>query len=198
MDLKRLDVVAAALQTWRALHEDFRMAEAQHHQAHDDPRAVPADALMLGAGGVLPFAALATAALLGLDWRYGLPGGLFRHGLVAYGAVILSFLGGVRWGVALRHGDMPGRTGLLVVSVIPSLAAWVALVIPQPHDLALLIACFLAVAVADVTLVRRGHAPAWYAHSAPRPDGRGGAGADRRAGDAAAGLDVSASVGNKR
>ncbi|MHB2166851.1 DUF3429 domain-containing protein [Alsobacter sp. R-9] len=129
---------------------------------HDDPRSVPPDALLLGAGGVLPFAALATAALLGLDWRYGLPHDTFRQALVGYGAVILSFLGGVRWGVGLRPGH-PDRVRLLAVSVIPALAAWVALVLPRPHDLALLIACFLALAVADVSMVRRGHAPGWYA-----------------------------------
>lgn len=129
----------------------------------DDPRAIPSDALLLGAGGVLPFAALATAALLGLDWRYGLPGGLFRQALVGYGAVILSFLGGVRWGIGLRHGDAPGRTRFLVVSVIPAVLAWAALLMPRPHDISLLIACFLAVAVLDVAMVRGGHAPAWYA-----------------------------------
>lgn len=129
----------------------------------DDPRAIPSDALLLGAGGVLPFAALATAALLGLDWRYGLPGGLFRQALVGYGAVILSFLGGVRWGIGLRHGDAPGRTGFLVISVIPAILAWAALLLPRPHDIALLIACFLALAVLDVAMVRGGHAPAWYA-----------------------------------
>ncbi len=136
------------------------MSKASHA---DDPRAIPADALVLGAGGVLPFAALATAALLGLDWRYGLPNDTFRAALVGYGAVILSFLGGVRWGIGLRHGDAPGRTAFLVISVVPALAAWVALMLPRPHDLALLIASFLALAVIDVAMVRGGHAPAWYA-----------------------------------
>lgn len=137
-----------------------------HHSprdtAQDDPRAIPLSALLLGAAGVLPFAALAAAALLGLEWRYGFPPGMARTGLVAYGAVILSFLGGVRWGLALKHGA-EHQTGLLVVSVLPSLAAWLALMLPRPHDLTLLIACFLALAVADFAMVRRGHAPAWYA-----------------------------------
>ena len=76
--------------------------------------------------------------------------------------MILSFLGGVRWGLALKHGA-EHQTGLLVVSVLPSLAAWLALLLPRPHDLTLLIACYLALAVADFAMVRRGHAPAWYA-----------------------------------
>ena len=128
----------------------------------EDPRTIPLAALLLGAGGVLPFAALAVAALLGLEWRYGFAPGTARTGLIAYGAVILSFLGGVRWGIGLRHGD-EHQTGLLVVSVLPSLAAWLALMLPRPHDFTLLIACFLALAVADFAMVRRGHAPAWYA-----------------------------------
>jgi hypothetical protein len=127
-----------------------------------DPRAIPTVALLLGAGGVLPFALLATAALLGLEWKFGFAPGLARTGLVAYGAVVLSFLGGVRWGLALRH-DAEQQGGLLAVSVLPAGAAWLALMLPRPHDLSLLVACFLALAVADIAMVRRGQAPAWYA-----------------------------------
>ena len=137
-----------------------------HHHPHEappqDPRVIPPAALLLGAGGVIPFAALAVAALLGLEWRYGFPPGSARTGLIAYGAVILSFLGGVRWGIALKYGA-EHQTGLLVVSVLPSLAAWLALLMPRPHDFTLLIACYLALAVADFAMVRRGHAPHWYA-----------------------------------
>lgn len=136
--------------------------DPRSHADDQDPRAIPLAALLLGAGGVLPFAALATAALLGLEWRYGFAPGSARTGLIAYGAVILSFLGGVRWGLALKHGA-DHQAGLMVVSVLPSLAAWLALMLPRPHDLTLLVACFLALAVADFAMVRRGQAPAWYA-----------------------------------
>lgn len=139
------------------------MTSSPHHAGHhgNDPRAIPTHALLLGAGGIIPFAALAMAALLGLEWRFGFEPGLARHGLVAYGAAILSFLGGVRWGIGLRDHEAQGR--LLAVSVLPALAGWLALLLPRPHDLTLLIAAFLALAVADISMVRRGHAPAWYA-----------------------------------
>ncbi len=47
--------------------------------------------------------------------------------LLAYGATILSFLGAIHWGLALRDPTDP-PIAMLVWSVIPSLVAWAALV----------------------------------------------------------------------
>lgn len=44
------------------------------------------------------------------------------YGLVLYSAVILSFLGGIRWGRAL--GEDGARGIVLFLAVVPSLAAW--------------------------------------------------------------------------
>ena len=49
---------------------------------------------------------------------------------LAYGAVILSFLGGIRWGAALRGIGASQRRFDFAISVIPSLAGWAALLIP--------------------------------------------------------------------
>ncbi len=125
----------------------------------DEPARIPTGALLLGLGGVLPFAACA-AALVTLDdaaWQAEA-----AKALAAYGAVILSFLGGVRWGAAfaLPRAQLSPE---LVLAVIPSLLAWCALLLPgevQP-----LMALALGIAVFGVLDVReggRGAWPAWY------------------------------------
>merc|ERR1719458_1657107 len=52
---------------------------------------------------------------------------------LAYGAVILSFLGGVRWGklVSLPPPIQPASWNQFSWSVTPSLIAWPALLLPQ-------------------------------------------------------------------
>ncbi|CAG2241076.1 unnamed protein product [Mytilus edulis] len=55
---------------------------------------------------------------------------------MAYGATILSFLGGVRWGFSISEESVlrPGWISL-GVSVIPSLVAWGGLMMPHPLSL---------------------------------------------------------------
>ncbi len=126
-----------------------------------DDRAIPTPALLLGAAGLIPF--LLPALALHFDLSAISPWDrMIRGGLAAYAALIASFLGGVRWGVALRAGPEAGRTALFVVSVLPSLVAWIALALPRPHDLSLLIALFLGLAVMDVRLAARGDVPRWF------------------------------------
>jgi len=123
-------------------------------QAHH----VPPAAAWLGAAGLLPFAALALAILAGP----GQHAELAREGLAGYGAVILSFMGGCRWGFAAAGlGEGPGWAGL-GLSVIPALFAWPVLYLADPERLVLLAAGFALLLVADILLTRRGGAPAWW------------------------------------
>lgn len=131
--------------------------------AAEDAGRIPSSALLLGILGVIPFAALAVGAWLGIEERAGLVPGLSRAGLVGYGVVIASFLGGVRWGVGLNHPNAEHRASLFVMSVLAPLVAWGALFMPRPHDLVVLIGCFLVLGVSDVALATRGAAPRWYA-----------------------------------
>ena len=48
--------------------------------------------------------------------------------LSAYAAVIVSFLGGIYWGLAFRHSAPPAT--LFIWGVVPSLMAWVAVMMP--------------------------------------------------------------------
>lgn len=99
-------------------------------------RPLPQVLTALGYAGLLPFVACVLAiALLEGDAR-----AFAVRALVAYGAVILSFLGAVHWGLLLRQDTAaPAR---LAMGVIPSLAGWVALLLPDRYALALLVVAF--------------------------------------------------------
>ncbi len=87
----------------------------------------------LGYAGLLPFVLL--AALLWVV-RPDLQG-FVAIALVAYGAVIASFLGGIHWGIAAQMP--PGDAAFHYVwGVAPSLMAWVAVVMPAYAGLPLL------------------------------------------------------------
>jgi hypothetical protein len=84
-------------------------------------------ARQLGWAGVLPF--VGGALLLWLVPASQPQAHAFAAlALSGYAAVIISFLGGVHWGVALRQ-DAPDLR-LLAWGVTPSLLAWVALLMP--------------------------------------------------------------------
>ena len=112
------------------------------------PPAPSALALWLGRAGLLPFVlgAVATAAVSG-EWR-----NLVAAALIAYGALIVSFLGGMRWGLVMGSSEAgalsPGyQTRALWTGIVFSLAAWLALLMPPHAGLvvmgALLIGCYL-------------------------------------------------------
>ena len=122
---------------------------------------VPPSAAWLGGLGALPFIGLAVAA----PYLDSAPRMFVVHALVAYGATILSFLGGVHWGLAIGSqsgADHPEFRTRLIVSVIPSLAAWPALLAPETTGLLMLAAAVAAMLWVDVEATRLGHAPQWY------------------------------------
>ncbi len=122
---------------------------------------VPRDAGVLGFAGVIPFA-VGAGALHFTDSEVA----LFASRLLAvYGALILSFLGGILWGVTISRDD--GGAGSkptfwLAVSVLPSLFGWAALAIDPKTGMLLLAASFVAMYAVDAVNTRRGFMPAWY------------------------------------
>ena len=90
------------------------------------PAELPLSARRLGHAGLLPFVLGALLVwLVHDDVRLEV-----AFGLSAYGGLIASFLGGIHWGLAFREGEPPVRW--LAWGVVPSLVAWLALLMP-PH-----------------------------------------------------------------
>lgn len=113
----------------------------------------------LGLAGVIPFA----AGTFGV-WMFRHPfDGHALHAQMTYGAIILSFLGAVHWGLALRMPYGVPRL-MLVWGVVPSLVGWTALAFGPPLQHAIMMLGFLAAFLADRRVVLSGLAPAWYGH----------------------------------
>jgi len=111
-------------------------------------------ALGLGCGGLLPF--VAGAALMWL--AQGDAQTYAARALVAYAALILSFLGGIHWGLAMRQSPVPAQP--LLWGVVPSLAAWPAVLMPAQAGLVLLgLLLVLSCAVDHRAYPRLGVAP---------------------------------------
>jgi hypothetical protein len=114
-------------------------------------------AYTLGLSGLIPFIGLSALCLAGTGPVLGISP---RAALVVYGAVIASFLGGIRWGTALREPGPSWRD--LTLSVVPSLVAWACLALRAPLDLAGLGLLVLVWGLVDQDMPRRGLAPAWF------------------------------------
>ncbi|MBC7583962.1 DUF3429 domain-containing protein [Tardiphaga sp. vice352] len=123
--------------------------------------AVPSSAAWLGGLGAVPFIALAGAMpLLDGATRPGV-----AYALLAYGATILSFLGGIHWGLAISPAGSPDttrRAARMILSVTPSLVAWVALLVAGNTGLLLLAIAVAAMLAIDLRATRLGDAPPWY------------------------------------
>ncbi len=123
-----------------------------------DSQSIPKPALLLGLAGLLPFAATAILSWVGgtdLQARAG-------FALAAYGAVILSFLGGIKWGAVLYNQNDLQHWGPLGLSVAPSILAWFALLFSVPVALALLTAGLLGQFYLDRQSVNRNELPGWF------------------------------------
>lgn len=95
----------------------------------------------LGYAGLIPF--VLGSLLVWLVWPEAHP--YVTLGLSAYAAVIVSFLGGIHWGVAMHQASPP--PGLFIWGVVPSLPAWVAVMMPPSAGLVIhglmLIVCYV-------------------------------------------------------
>lgn len=142
------------------------------------PRTIPTPAFFLGLGGLLPFFLGALAACLpdatitiAGYFTSMVPGdslsaetlrALAIYSLGAYGAVILSFLGGVRWGNLLNQSEQLQQWGPLTLSVLPSLIAWPALLLPSFWMLLVLLVGFVMQYGLDRAAVTRNELPFWF------------------------------------
>ncbi len=97
---------------------------------HHHPSSTAADPLerwakALGYSGWLPVAALLAAALIDDSWQVWA-----TRVATIYVATIFCFLGGIQWGFALHSSHPHIRVRRLFVSILPSLWAMIALLLP--------------------------------------------------------------------
>lgn len=120
--------------------------------------------LLLGLGGLIPFVVLSLALVAGFTLPLFEDADSMRVALVGYGVAILSFLGGVRWGLAIKESEAgDGKADRdFIIAVIPALVAWFAWFQPAPADLWWLAAAHIALALLDYGLACRIIVPEWY------------------------------------
>lgn len=122
----------------------------------------PVMAQILGYAGALPF----TVGALFVAFDLTIAGFDPFRLLVGYGAVILSFLGGLQWGrvaaVGALQTDQPASLWL-VWSVVPSLLGWAALFMPPLAAVTVLSAGFVVALLIDLGRLGAGvaGAPRW-------------------------------------
>lgn len=114
----------------------------------------PAAVLFYGFAGLIPFFAPALFTLLMPEHRP-----LFTQALLWWAAIILSFLGGARWGAAVQAPDPDPR--LIGITMLPSIVAWAVLLVPAPlaPRVLMLVAAFGLVMAWDRS---SGGLPGWY------------------------------------
>ncbi|MCO4053471.1 MAG: DUF3429 domain-containing protein [Bosea sp.] len=129
--------------------------------ASASPPKVP---LLLGALGLLPFLGLSFGLAIGVTLPLFEDADSMRVGLVGYGVAILSFLGGVRWGLAIKESEEGGSKADrdFIISVIPALIGWFAWFQSSPADLWWLVAAHVALGLLDYGLACRIIVPEWY------------------------------------
>lgn len=119
---------------------------------------LPFPLLWLGLGGLVPFVACTALALGGGPFA-----GLAEDALLAYGAVILAFLGAVHWGLALAAPqDEAAARARLTLGVLPALIGWAALVSPNWIGFGILVAGFAGTWTAEEAACRAGRLGARY------------------------------------
>lgn len=127
--------------------------------ANENAIALPRTVAWLGYGGLIPFLALTPASLL--DQHHG---ALWSDALYAYGAIILSFIGALHWGLAMSQPELSERqrSAWFAWSVVPALIAWPAILFSPPLAAPLLVFGFIAHYLQDRRLARQARLPDWY------------------------------------
>lgn len=113
--------------------------------------------LALGYAGLIPF--VLGAALAWLLPPYSDEHVFALDGLARYAALIVSFLGGIHWGLGFRAA-VPSP-GPFAWGVVPSLLAWIAVLMPAYAGLALLGALLVVCYLVDRKAYRAHDAGRW-------------------------------------
>ena len=142
-------------------------------------RDVPKDALYLGLAGVVPYLATSLSTVyMAWDLNHSAAHGtgvffdtdsalaalaILEPLQIGYGAVIISFLGAIHWG--LEWASYGGRNDRqrYVVGVIAPAIAWPSILLPVEYALITQFLSFIFLYFQDAKATSRGTAPPWYA-----------------------------------
>jgi glutaredoxin-related protein len=101
---------------------------------------------IIGYCGLIPFLGLSIWYAMTEDVQQA---DFILSALVAYGAIILGFVGAIHWGRSLHEPHMVRSNLLQIITVIPTLIGWIALVLPATTGLSVLIAAFIVIYLFD-------------------------------------------------
>lgn len=113
-------------------------------------------AKLLGYAGLIPFVAFGTGSWIPLPYISDAV-----QPLIAYAAIILSFMGAIHWGLAMSRAHQQ-RSKYFIASVIPALTAWLALLLPDTPALIVLLCAFIALFTYDRAVKVSQALPDWY------------------------------------
>lgn len=164
---ERNDSGEGATSTLDGSGDNANKGEKKRYSRHDALNAaIPLAASVLGYAGALPF--ILATSIIWFD-----AGGLRETmllSIITFGAVILTFMGGVRWGLSMRSPNGPNFLQL-TVSIIPAAISWLTLMLAnripdypylQHAQLTILIISFALLLWSDILAARRGEPPRWY------------------------------------
>jgi hypothetical protein len=118
-------------------------------------------AWILSIAGAVPFVASAAWIMLGPVDQVALA----TQVLITYSAIILSFLGGIQWGLGVAVSEQAPQSAqsLFLLSIVPALLGWLMLFIATPSA-KVIVAIFLFgfVWVIDALLHLQKLIPAWF------------------------------------
>ena len=131
---------------------------------------LPILAVVLGVLGLLPFLGCTIGIII---FPRDVPVPNLVQAIIAYGAVILAFLGGVHWGFALEPAPGivgPGQAAVdrrrLALGVLPSLVGWAALLVPLVASsliaIVLLLLGYVGTTLVEAQAQRAGLMPVGY------------------------------------
>ena len=119
---------------------------------------VPRFAWILSLAGFIPFGAIAISIFF-LGASHPATATVTEYFQI-WSAIILSFLGGIRWGLAVAAEPYDQRS--LLIFVVPSILGWFAIFLPDLLSVLCLLFLFCAHGAWDSISVNQGKAPVWF------------------------------------
>ena len=86
-----------------------------------------------------------------------------EYAILAYGAIILSFIGGMQWGITIQNTKINKKLWVvLTISVVPALIGWFSLLAATLTRFIFMIAGFLLALAVDTRMSTLNFTPTWY------------------------------------